>query len=164
MWQLILITLFFAFSETQKSEPLFIILDDCNKWENRSQGENDQHFTLSREVENIGLVGFIYGWIDQAESLGFRHLTYGSLLAAKPIFSSDLSREDWYELGNITDQELFIMTPEDYCSERRFRYDHKFKLYEMKLYVQASSDDLAPLEIPIPPIPAVDTLRRKKNN
>ncbi|MDN3204127.1 hypothetical protein [Algoriphagus sediminis] len=166
MWKLILFTSILAgqFSHVNQRKILFVVIDDCEKWDRGSYRPGTSHFSYTRKGREFPLISFGHAWIDEADQLTTDRSTYSDILKSDYVFTSDLSLDEWYELGNDPDRRIFLLPPEDYCSAKRFVYNYQFTVYEVRVHVSASGNDLAPLEIPIAPIPAVDTLRRKKNN
>lgn len=163
MWKLILVSSFLSFLVISREKSTFIILDDCDKWNKRFQGNYDQHFSYSREVEKIGLVGFIFGWIDENDKLSTKSQTFSEIVESNPVYTSQLSYRDWYSLAK-ENERIFILIPEDYCSEKRFFYNYEFTLYEVRLHVSASTEDVIDEPLNLLQLQEVDSVRRRKGN
>lgn len=112
-----------------------IILDDCAKWSGRRTGKDPSFFGYFKLKSDRNSVVFNYGWMDKPDSLTTMKGTYAEILKSGAIFSSDLSDEEWYELDDDPDRRIFILRPEDYCSDKRFLYNYNFTLYEVRIYV-----------------------------
>jgi hypothetical protein len=98
MWKLILVFFILSFLDNSKERSTLIILDDCDKWNKVSRGKYNNHFSYLREVEKIGLVGFIFGWIDEDYRLSTKSLTFSEIRNSEPKYTSQLSLNDWYRL------------------------------------------------------------------
>jgi len=165
MWKLILfISVLTVFvSSQERRRVIVVIINDCEEWRLLDSKPGTNHIRYLRKGIELP-VSFSHAWMIEQDKLSTKRLTYSEILKSDYIFSSQLNLEEWYELENDHSRRIFILRPEDYCSGKRFWYNYQFVLYEVKLFVEATGNDVAPLEIPIAPIPAVDTLRRKKNN
>jgi len=163
MWKLILVFFFLTFSIQERQKWPIIILDDCEKWEKIKPRKNDHFFSYSKNVEKIGPVDFGFGWIDEEYKLSTQTMTFSQILDFDPIYTSQLNHHDWRNLAR-ENERVFILVPEDYCSDKRFLHDYKFTLYEVRIHVTASTEDLVVNPKKLFPLPEVDTLRRKKKN
>lgn len=163
MWKLILVFFLFTFSIQERQKWAIIVLDDCSKWKRIALLKNDQFFSYSRDVEKIGPVDFGFGWIDEEYKLSTQSMTFSKIMDSNPVYTSQLNHRDWRNSSSEYER-VFILIPEDYCSEKRFLYDYQFTLYEVKVHVSASTDDLIILPKNLLPLPEVDTLSRKKKN
>jgi hypothetical protein len=163
MWKLILVFFILSFLVKSKERSTLIILDDCDKWNKVSRGKFNNHFSYLREVEKIGLVGFIFGWIDEDYRLSTKSLTFSEIRKSEPLYTSQFSINDWYSLPREYER-VFILAPEDYCSEKRFLHDYEFTVYEVILNVTASTDDVITEPLNLLPLPEVDLVRRKKKD
>lgn len=164
MWKLILVFSILSFLDKSKEKSTFIIINDCNKWNKRFYSKFNNHFSYSREVEKNGLVGFVFGWIDEEYKLSTKSLTFSEIMDSDPIYTSQLSLSDWSNLPR-ENQRIFILIPEDYCSRKRFLYGYEFTLYEVRLYVSGrSTEDVFNEPIKLLPLPEVDSVRRKKKD
>ena len=66
-------------------------------------------------------------WIEENERLEELTLSYPEILSKKPLFSSDLTWEDWYKLS-YGKKKIYLLLPSAYCSARRFDWNTDFKV------------------------------------
>lgn len=160
MWKLALvISLLSKCLFVEDSSITVLILDDCQKWVKRRVSVNPDHFGyIIKHKGEVGIGTISHSWMYKRDSLGIIDQTFADILKAKPIFSSELSIENWRELDNDPKRRIFVLQSEDYCSSKRFVYNWQFTLYEVKIYVDATGNDL------LPPINTMDTLRMKRDN
>lgn len=163
MWKLILVFFFFAIQINEGQKWTLIILDDCENWKRISSPKIDHFFSYYKDVEKIGPVDFGFGWIDDEDKLSTQSMTFSQIMESDPIYTSQLNHHDWRNLAR-ENVRVFILIPEDYCSEKRFLHDYKFTLYEVRVHVTASADDVVRNPKDLFSFPELDTLRRKKKN
>lgn len=121
-------------SSKPKKEVIFI-LDNCEDWDRFNfQHETSQFFYYS-ENNDFPLISMVHAWIEEEYKLSTKSLTYPEIMDSVHLFTSQLKLKDWYELSLDSGPKVFILIPEDYCSEKRFIYDNKFTLYEVHLNV-----------------------------
>ncbi|WP_338221175.1 hypothetical protein [Algoriphagus sp. oki45] len=90
-------------------------------------------------------------------------MTFSQIMESDPIYTSQLNHHDWRNLAR-ENVRVYILIPEDYCSEKRFLHDHQFTLYEVRVHVTASANDVVSNPKDLFSFPELDTLRRKKKN
>lgn len=137
MWKLILflaLLTFFDTSSKPKKEVIFI-LDNCEDWDRFHFQHETSQFSYYSEKKEFPLISMIHAWIDEEYKLSTKSLTYPEIMDSEHLFSSQLNLKDWYELSNDSGPRVFILIPEDYCSEKRFLHYYKFTLYEVHLNV-----------------------------
>ena len=165
MWKLIILTSFIWNSVcTRQKGFVFLIMDDCRNWRTvpNTLLRYDSDFIYSKGLPNNHWVSLSQLWNESKPKPITKKFVY--LDITKPIYASELSYEDWWALkSKKVKVRIFILKPKDYCSTNRFAYGHQFTLYEVNLDLSSSHNDLID-EIIIHPIPAVDNLRREKNN
>ena len=137
MYQLIFIlALRLTFSQVEK-DSLFIIVDDCGNWEEWESPFNEslqksstgRRFSLGKK-DDSPFFFLKHFWIEENERLEELRLSYPEILATPPLFSSELTWEDWYKLGSANKKNYFLL-PSAYCSARRFDWNTEFTVYEM---------------------------------
>jgi len=137
MLQLIFtLELWFNVFQAEK-DSLFILIDDCTSWEMGSYSYNvaleksskGNRFNLIKEFK-YHVLFLRHFWIEENERLEELTLPYSEILGASPLFASDLTLEDWTQLGN-SKKKIYILLPSDYCSAKQFDWNTKFIVYEM---------------------------------
>jgi hypothetical protein len=137
MYQLIFILALWLTVFQPEKDSLFIILDDCYNWEESGFQYNDllqksstgRRFSLIKKDDSPFFL-LRHFWIEENERLEELILPYPEILSKKPLFSSDLTWEDWYKLSYVKKKIYFIL-PSAYCSARRFDWNTEFTVYEM---------------------------------
>lgn len=137
MWKLILFLMLLPFFDTSskpKKEVIFI-LDNCENWDRLNFQHGTSQFSYYCENKDFPLIYMVHAWIDEENKLSTKSLTFPEIMDSEHLFTSQLKLKDWYELSNDSSPRVFILNPEDYCSEKRFIHDYKFTLYEVHLNV-----------------------------
>ena len=146
MYQLVFILSFWMGLNSQKSSYQTIIIDDCTSWEMGSYSYNvaleksskGNRFNLIKEFK-YHVLFLRHFWIEENERLEELTLPYSEILGAPPLFSSDLTLEDWTQLGN-SKKKIYVLLPSDYCSAKRFDWNTKFIVYEMHIDILSPDD------------------------
>ena len=134
MFQLILIiALSFNVFQAEK-DSLFIVIDDCDNWEESEFPYNEllqksstgRRFSLIKK-DNSPFFFLRHFWIEENERLEELILPYPEILSKKPLFSSDLTWEDWYKLS-YGKKKIYFLLPSANCSARRFDWNTDFKV------------------------------------
>jgi hypothetical protein len=137
MFQLILIiALLFNVFQAEK-DSLYIVIDDCENWEEYGFSYNEllqkssigRRFSLSKK-DDSPFFFLRHFWIEENERLEELTLSYPEILSKKPLFSSDLTWEDWYKLS-YGKKKIYFLLPSAYCSAKRFHWNTEFTVYEM---------------------------------
>lgn len=162
MWRLILYLIILPFFDSFSKKEVILILNDCENWELYNYRVDKNHFSYSKEFKDFPFVSMGHAWIDEEYKLSTKSLNFSEIIDSDPIYTSQLSLNDWYSVQREY-EKIFILIPEDYCSEKRVLHGYEFTLYEVNLYVTADTDDvIEPLNLL--PLPEVDSVRRKKKD
>ncbi len=63
-------------------------------------------------------------------------MTYSQILKMNPQYTSELDTEDWDQLAYGEDKKkIYMLRPDDYCSEKRFVFNQEFVLYEVRIHL-----------------------------
>ena len=148
MYQLIFtIALWLSVFQSEK-DSLFIVIDDCGNWEMIDYSNDNRvkklpkgpHFYLFQEYSNT-TVSLIHFPISESGQLDTMNLTLPKILEKNHLFSSNIPFWDWLKLRpEIADMRIFIVLPKDYCSSKRFLWNQRFTLYEIKVSVRLPDD------------------------
>ena len=127
-----------------QDQPAFIILipDDCEEWEfGNYSAEMESHsfpegmrFALRKEAK-YNQISIVHFWMQEQEKLEVIQKTYPEILQSEILYTSDLQSADWLKYWRKGTPKLFLLLPEDYCSEKRFIFNHTFTLYEVEIEI-----------------------------
>jgi hypothetical protein len=129
MWKLILLLSLWLAPTPSPSDYIILIADDCSKWY-MSIIKKKGHFGLSKRTPDYHSVSLVYGWITPEDSLSKINMRYADILEQKPRYTSELNAEDWIKLDNEK-RKIYLLRPDDFCSEKRFVLNQEFTLYEV---------------------------------
>jgi hypothetical protein len=130
------------FSKAEK-EKVFVIIDDCQQWGKR-RPIDEQYFSITT---NKVWLSSSYYFYDEQDTLASVHLFNGDIYLNPPEllemslaemlncgvqFSSEIGVEDWSTF-NSEGSELYIILPEDFCSEKKFLHSTNFTLYKTRV-------------------------------
>jgi len=131
MWKLTFIYfLILLLTPFQKKELVYIIIDDCKNWKEMPKGKLQDQFSFYKESDENRLIMIIHGWIEPSAQLSTQVWTFSQIQGKKPIYTSDLNNEAWFDLLKDSNQKFFILRPDDFCSGKRFVLNEEFTLYE----------------------------------
>ncbi|PZX53144.1 hypothetical protein [Algoriphagus chordae] len=135
-----------SFSTVEK-EKIYVIIDDCQKWEN-PRTISGQYFSIaSNKVCCVPPFNTYKG----KDSLASVHLfnvdldlnppdllkiTFSELLDYGAKFSSEMSFEEWDSI-NSDEIDLYILLTDDFCSRKRFNYNEVFTVYKTNLVTKS---------------------------
>jgi hypothetical protein len=132
MWRLAITLLFYNLFLPPKD--IILVIDDCKKWNEIKLNPIDGRYSIFKEISKFHHTTLSHNWMNPEDKLATIHLTYQEMLNYQPIFSSDLSSEDWYDLMSKTrTRKMFILKPNDFCSNKRFIFGEKFELLEVRI-------------------------------
>jgi hypothetical protein len=136
MWKLTLIFFWILlFLQPQKEESFYIIVDDCKNWKKMPRGKLQDQFSFYKESENNRLIIIGHGWIEPSAKLSTEKMTISQIMEKKPIYTSTLDDEMWFQILQDSNRKFFILRPDDFCSGKRFVLDENFTLYEAKISI-----------------------------
>jgi hypothetical protein len=134
MWVLILSYFLWWAPIPTNSDYLILIADDCSKWSKYDFNQEEVQFGLSKDILDYNFLGLTHSWLFAKDKLSVINMTYSEILKMNPKYSSELTPKDWDHMAHGKDKKkIYILIPEDYCSERRFVFKHKFVLYEVRI-------------------------------
>lgn len=128
MWTIILSLILLCFNFEDK--PIILLINDCKEWNNVDLKNLKEQFGITKDMKKFGFVGLGHMWIEPERKLSSIHMTFSEIQNSSPIYSSELSPEDWVNLSHGK-EKVFIMKPNDFCSEKRFYFNHDFELLEV---------------------------------
>jgi hypothetical protein len=137
MCQLIFILALWLTVFQPEKDSLFIIVDDCGNWEEWESPFNEslqksstgRRFSLGKK-DDSPFFFLKHFWIEENERLEELTLSCPKILAKNPLYSSELTWEDWYKLRSAN-KKIYFLLPSAYCSAKRFDWNTKFTIYEM---------------------------------
>ena len=134
MWILILSYFLCWTTIPANSEYLILITDDCSKWSKYDFNQEEVQFGLSKDIRGYNFLGLTHSWLFPKDKLSVRSMTYSEILKMNPKYSSELTPKDWDNLAHEKDKKkIYMLIPEDFCSERRFVLHQEFELYEVRI-------------------------------
>jgi hypothetical protein len=137
-----------------ESELIILILDDCTNWgfkeneypPNEENIDEISNFSLSKNwikgpsgLDRYVWLSHLWNYLiyqrgEEGKGKSILLLTYSQILNLHPIYSSETSFPEWDEIKRRSYNKLiYVMLPSDYCSDNRFVFDYKFKLYQVNL-------------------------------
>ncbi|WP_425637061.1 hypothetical protein ACPUEN_16790 [Algoriphagus yeomjeoni] len=169
---LILLLISSLFFKAEK-EKVFVIIDDCQQWEKR-RPIDEQYFSITNN--KVWLSSSYYSY-DEQDTLASVHLFNGNIDLNPPEllemslaemlnsgvqFSSEIGVEDWCTF-NSEGSELYIILPEDFCSEKEFLHSTNFTLYKTRVRVDYPGPECVFIDDPMRFFPT-DTSRRNRGS
>ena len=141
MWQLVIILLINLFP--LNSDIYIIIVDECSKWKKinhtwkmEDKLSNEKMFTYEKDVMDLPFVSISRTWLKDKDKLDTKRLTLKEIKKSNLFLTSEFSAKDWIEfVDKIKDQKIYLVTPEEYCSEKRFAFQSEFTLYEVQISI-----------------------------
>jgi hypothetical protein len=124
--------------ECKEEYNIVLIMDDCYNWSavpnNALKYKSD--FIYSKNLPKNQLVSLGHIWFDPKPKPATQTISYSEIIKMEPNYTSEMNFEDWSELKSRKDSSMvFILKPEDFCSEKRFSFNHQFTLYEVKFRI-----------------------------
>lgn len=136
MWVLILSYFLWWAPIQTNSDCLILIADDCSKWSKYDFNQEEVQFGLSKDIIGYNFLGLTHSWLFPNDKLSIINMTYSEILKMNPKFSSELSPKDWEQLAYGKEKKkIYMLKPDDYCSEKRFVYNEEFVLYEVRIHL-----------------------------
>ena len=127
-----------------QDQPAFIILipDDCDTWTTTNDSAKLETLGYPKGTRVSMNKGFdkshvfvFHFWLQEEKNLEIKTLTYPEILRSEIIYTSDLEAVDWLKYWRKETPKLFLLLPEDYCSKKRFNFNHTFTLYEVEIEI-----------------------------
>lgn len=141
MLVLILSLLMWLMPQGDQPDYIIFIPDDCERWNLGYRTEELEAKGYPKGVRFIstkefsGSIVFVsHFWVEE-KNLEIKTLTYPEILRSEIIYTSDLEAVDWLKYWRKDTPKLFLLLPEDYCSEKRFNFNHTFTLYEVEIEI-----------------------------
>jgi hypothetical protein len=134
MWKLIVLFALVQLSylNLDKKEEIILIIDDCQEWRVDLPSKWPEAFSIRKDLPKKEWVVLIHNWLKPEDKLSTLRLSFSEITNKKLIYSSELNYKDWTELRYGKDHEkIYILRPEDFCSQNRFLFDYKFTLHEV---------------------------------
>jgi len=136
MWILILSSLLWFAPIPTNSEYLILIADDCSKWSKYDLQKKEGNFGFSKDILGFHFLGLTHAWLFPEDKLSIVNMTYSRIMNSIHKYSSELTPKDWLELDSNKDKKkIYMLKPDDYCSEKRFVFNQEFVLYEVRIHL-----------------------------
>ena len=136
MWKLIFTLVFWLGTNSFPSDSVILIVDDCTQWRKIDPYRISEKYSIAKSIPVFHRVILGHFWIYPEDSLTTIDLTYSEILKLNPQFTSELTTADWNQLTYGKDKKkIFMLKPEDFCSEKRFSFDQKFTLLEVRIHL-----------------------------
>ena len=132
MWKLILLLTLWLAPTPSPSDSIILIADDCTQWRMSILHKKKGYFGFTKSTPDFHLVGISHGWIFPEDSLSKINMRYADILEQNPRYTSELNADDWIKLDNEK-RKIYLLRPDDYCSEKRFAFNQEFTLYEVRI-------------------------------
>jgi hypothetical protein len=132
MWKLILVLAIWLYPTPDPSDYIILIADDCTQWKMSFLHKKKLHFGFSKSTPDFHSIGLSHGWISPEDSLPKINMRYADILEQNPRYTSELNADDWIKLDNEK-RKIYLLRPDDFCSEKRFVLNQEFTLYEVRV-------------------------------
>ena len=132
MWNLILLLTLWLAPTPSPSDSIILIADDCTQWRMSILHKKKGYFGFTKSTPDFHLVGISHGWIFPEDSLSKINMRYAEIMEQNPRYTSELKKEDWIKLDNEK-RKIYLLRPDDFCSEKRFVLNQEFTLYEVRV-------------------------------
>ena len=111
-------------------------MDDCYNWSavpnNALKYKSD--FIYSKNLPKNQSVSLGHIWFDPKPKPETKKISFSEINEMNRFYTSEMNYADWIEMRYRKDAvKIYILRPEDFCSQNRFVFDYKFKLYEVKI-------------------------------
>lgn len=136
MWKLIISSLFvWNILSFDHENDILLIMDDCEKWNLQTNGlKYESDFIISKSLPENQSVSLGHMWFDPKPKPETKKISFSEINEMNRFFTSEMNYADWIELRYRKDAvKIYILRPEDFCSQNRFVFDYKFILYEVKI-------------------------------
>ena len=138
MWKLTFLLLAFFF--TSKEEFSVLIVDDCKEWkkvEHYFKASNDKKmFSYEKDLVSIPFISLNNIWLEDEDAPRVKNLTLMDIQNSNPSFTSGFTEQNWIEyVDNQKGKKIYLVTPEEYCSDKRFSFKAIFTLYEINILI-----------------------------
>jgi hypothetical protein len=139
MWKLIFALALWLWINPSSSDPIILVADDCLQWRTIVPNKKSNRHSIVKSIPVFHRVMLIHDWMIPEDSLSTIDLTYSEILKLNPQFTSELTAADWDQLTYGKDKKkIFMLKPDDFCSEKRFSFDHKFTLLEVRIHLSGN--------------------------
>ena len=136
MWKLIFTLAILLGTNSSPSDSVILIADDCLEWRTIDPNKKKNRHSIVKSIPVFHRVMLIHDWVIPEDSLTTIDLTYSEILKLNPQFTSELTTAEWDQLTYGKDRKkIFMLRPDDFCSEKRFSFDHKFTLLEIRIHL-----------------------------
>lgn len=133
MWKLIVIIIITIYLNPVKINDTILIIDDCKGWRKMTNGlKYPENFILSKDIPREEMVSLGHAWYDPEQKLFTKTILFSEIVKNNPLYVSELDFKDWITLKN-SKEKIYVLLPEDYCSNKRFIHNQKLTLYEITL-------------------------------
>lgn len=141
MWKLIILSSFIWNSLSfDQEDAILLIIDDCQNWDEVPNNalKHKSDFIYSRYFPDNLSISIGHMWYDAKPKPSTQSMSYSEIIKKGAILTSELDYHDWRNLESIKDQnKIFVLKPDDFCSQERFLFNHQFTLYEITFSVSA---------------------------
>jgi hypothetical protein len=136
MWILILSFFLWSSPGNNQTDYSILIVDDCSLWEKIDTHKISDRYSIAKAIPVFHRVWIIHNWIFPEDKLSIVNMTYSQILRMNPQYTSELNTEDWNQLAYGKDKKkIYMLRPDDYCSEKRFVFNQEFVLYEVRIHL-----------------------------
>jgi len=136
MWILILSFFLWSSPGNNQTDYSILIIDDCSKWEKIDPYKISDRYSIARSIPVFHTVWISHNWLFPEDKLSIVNMTYSQILKMNPQYTSELNTEDWNQLAYGKDKKkIYMLRPDDYCSEKRFVFNQEFVLYEVRIFL-----------------------------
>jgi hypothetical protein len=74
----------------------------------------------------------IHDWMIPEDSMSKINKRYADIMEQNPRYTSELNADDWIRLDNEK-RKIYLLRPDDFCSEKCFVLNQEFPLYEVRI-------------------------------
>lgn len=120
---------------TLENRDIILIIEDCTGWKKITNGlKYPENFILNKDNPREESVSLGHAWFDPEQKLLTKSLSFSEIVEANPLYVSEFDFEDWIALNNSKEKgKIYVLLPEDYCTNKRFIQNQKLALYEITL-------------------------------
>lgn len=139
MWKLVFTLSLWLGTNLFALDSVFLIVDDCDQWRKIDPYRKSDKYSIAKSIPVFHTVMLSHFWIFPEDSLTKIDLTYPEILNLNAQFTSELTTADWDQLAFGKDnKKIFMLRPDDFCSEKRFSFDQKFTLLEVRIHLSGN--------------------------
>lgn len=118
---------------TLENRDVILIIEDCTDWKKITHGlKYPENFILNKDKPREEMVSLGHAWFDPEQKLFTKTILFSEIVKNNPLYVSELDFKDWITLKN-SKEKIYVLLPEDYCSNKRFIHNQKLTLYEITL-------------------------------